>query len=365
MEPGRSPPPGDGLQGCVDRATTAMPQDHDEWRPQDSVGKLQAADHVVTGQAHRVPRHPHHEQVSQPLVEEDLDGHPAIRAGQDGGEGVLSGSHPQSPRGATAATAGLLLLDEPDVALHQGLQRCVRRALHRSPTLGDGWPRPRDDGRAHGGGQAHLQQLATTLVHDWRPSLMSGANATFHRRDSRPAPPVSATERRKTPASAFTPRSVWPLPSCSRIAFRIKHQDTPSTPWKRLPSPSPPSKSKAPSRRGFPCWCGRRDSNPHALRRRIQDFLPAQIPRDDPYIFFHRPDTFRNNFRFGPGPPSKEGWKSGRSGPSSRATRGGPAPGSSHGAPRPSAARCRRCDAGHGSAALRLRPSGRAPGISW
>ena len=107
------------------------PEHDDQARAKARGGELDAADlrgrDDVAGDAD-------HEQVAQPLVEDDLGRHARVGAAQDDGEGLLPGNQRAAPRLGGAAGRVAHLGDEAPVALAQQRQRLRRRYAHfRSP----------------------------------------------------------------------------------------------------------------------------------------------------------------------------------------------------------------------------------------
>jgi hypothetical protein len=83
-----------------------------------------------------------HEQVAEPLVEDELGGHPRVGAAEDDRERLLAGHEVGAP-----GLAGRLVenpRDEPAVAFHQALERLVSRD-HPGILCRDGWAVRSDD----------------------------------------------------------------------------------------------------------------------------------------------------------------------------------------------------------------------------
>ena len=76
----------DVLDGGLDRAALAVAQHHDEPDAQLRDGELDAPLHGGARAADDVARHADHEQVADPLVEDQLGCHPRVGAADDDGE---------------------------------------------------------------------------------------------------------------------------------------------------------------------------------------------------------------------------------------------------------------------------------------
>ena len=119
------------LQRGDDGAALRVAQHHDQAGAEAVGRELHAAD--LRG-SHHVPGHADHEQVPQPLVEDDLGRHARIGAAQDDRRGLLARHQLGAPHEAGEAVAAGRAGDEAPVALPQARQRLQRAAGQRPLT---------------------------------------------------------------------------------------------------------------------------------------------------------------------------------------------------------------------------------------
>jgi len=120
------------LERRVDGAAAGMAEYHDEARAEGRCGELDAADlrggDDIAGDAD-------HEQIAEPLIEDDLRGHARIRAAQHDGDRLLNSGQltPARTRGARLEAGIALkpkLADETPIAFAERVQ-CSTRRDHR------------------------------------------------------------------------------------------------------------------------------------------------------------------------------------------------------------------------------------------
>src|SRR5262249_28038108 len=93
-----------------------MPEHDDEGRPEARGGEFHAPD--LRGRDN-VARHPDHEQIAQPLIEDDFRRHPGVGTTQDSGEWILAIHELLTPRVADERISLAGVGDESAIAVLQ------------------------------------------------------------------------------------------------------------------------------------------------------------------------------------------------------------------------------------------------------
>src|SRR5690606_15104906 len=107
-----------------DRSAVRMAHDHDEARPGDFGGVLDAAD--LRG-GDDVPGDADHEEIPESLIEHDLGGHAGVRTAEDDREGLLSLDQLAAPRRATETVCLTRQIPgEPEIAFTETTEGFLR-----------------------------------------------------------------------------------------------------------------------------------------------------------------------------------------------------------------------------------------------
>ena len=108
------------LQGCLDGAAVRMPEDHHESRSELFGGELDAADlrrgDDVAGDAD-------HEQIAEPLIEDDFHGHARIGTAKNDRERLLARGEFDAAGAARQRVAAAHVLDESPIAVEEQSER--------------------------------------------------------------------------------------------------------------------------------------------------------------------------------------------------------------------------------------------------